>query len=42
MPRKPWFFVVGVTNHFIQRGNNKESLFKNGSNNKKGTDPLIL
>lgn len=27
MPRKPRFFVAGVANHVIQRGNNKEAVF---------------
>ena len=27
MPRKPRFFVAGIANHVIQRGNNKEAIF---------------
>jgi len=27
MPRKPRFFVSGIANHIIQRGNNKEIIF---------------
>jgi putative transposase len=27
MPRKPRFFVAGVANHIIHRGNNKEAVF---------------
>jgi len=27
MPRKPRFFVAGVANHIIQRGNNKDAIF---------------
>ena len=27
MPRKPRFFVAGIANHVIQRGNNKEAVF---------------
>lgn len=27
MPRKPRFFVSGVANHVIQRGNNKDAVF---------------
>jgi putative transposase len=27
MPRKPRFFLAGVANHVIQRGNNKEAIF---------------
>jgi len=27
MPRKPRFFVAGIANHVIQRGNNKDVIF---------------
>ena len=27
MPRKPRFFVAGVANHVIQRGNNRDAIF---------------
>ena len=27
MPRKPRFFIAGIANHVIQRGNNKEAIF---------------
>ena len=27
MPRKPRFFISGVANHVIQRGNNKDAVF---------------
>ena len=27
MPRKPRFFVAGIANHVIQRGNNKDAIF---------------
>ena len=27
MPRKPRFFIAGIPNHIIQRGNNRDAVF---------------